>query len=194
MRKLTQLLLLVVLFFAASQSAKASLLVEPLVGFNLGSKIDIKDDDNKGNYTGMGGAYGGRLGYQKLGFQMGVDYLHSSIDFSGKDFKTNTSLNEWAGFVGFEFPVLLRVYAGYIFSATGESKYLDKNDVKQSLDLKSGSGAKFGIGFTGLPFVVINLEYRAGSIDDYKLGSTRYENDKMKYSSYLLSLSLPLNF
>ncbi len=193
MLKITQLFLLIILFFAISQTAQASVLIEPLVGYNFSSKAKIDDDDNQNAYSGAGGAFGGRLGYQKLGFQLGVDYLHSSLDMDDKDFDKNLTLNEWGGFVGFEFPILLRVYAGYIFSASGTSKFKDKNDDIQELDLKSGSGTKFGIGFTGLPFLVINLEYRAGSVNEYKLGDTNYDDDKITYSSYLMSLSIPIN-
>ena len=193
MKNITQSFLFLTLFFSVSQSALAGVLIEPLVGYNFGTKAEIDDDDNQNAYSGSGGAFGGRLGYQQLGFQLGVDYLHSSIDFNDKDFKKNVALNEWAGFVGFEFPVLLRVYAGYIFSASGSTRFKDQNDNIQDMDLKAGSGAKFGVGFTGLPFLDINLEYRSGSISEYKIGNTTYDNDKIPYSSYLVSISLPLN-
>lgn len=191
MLKITQLFILVVLFFVVSQSAKAALLIEPLVGFNVGTKAQIDDEDRSEDYSGLGGAFGGRLGYQNLGFQIGLDYLHSSIDFSDKTLKKNVSMNEWAGFVGFEFPILLRVYAGYIFSVDGSSKYkADNSSPTQDFDLKSGSGAKFGVGFTVLPFLDINLEYRRGTVDEYKIGSTKYEDD-IDYSSYMIAISLP---
>jgi hypothetical protein len=191
--KITQLFLLIILFFAVTQSGQASVLIEPLVGYNFSSKAEIDDKDNQNSYSGGGGAVGGRLGYQKLGFQLGVDYLRSSIDFDDKDFDKNVTMNEWGGFVGFEFPVLLRIYAGYVFSATGTSKFKDQDGEIQDFDLKSGSATKFGIGFTGLPFLVINLEYRAGAVDEYKIGDTKYEDEKFTYSSYLISLSLPIN-
>jgi hypothetical protein len=195
--KLSQLFLLVILFFFVSKSANAGLLIEPLGAFNFASQGKLKDKDHNKSFSAFGGGYGGRLGYQNFGFQLGVDYLHSSLNTSDSNFKKNISLDEWAGFVGFQFPILLRVYAGYIFSASGTSKYDNGNIVGnsgvQDFKAKSGSGAKFGIGFTGLPFVAINLEYRRGSIDSYKIGNASYDSDPLKYSSYLLSLSIPIN-
>jgi hypothetical protein len=151
-------------------SAQAGLLVEPLIGYNFNYKID----DDKGH----GRAFGGRLGYQNLGLQLGIDYLNSTIEIkdSSEDFKSN----EWAAFVGYQFPLFFRVYAGYIFSADGELG---------SLEAKEGSGTKLGVGFTGLPFVAINFEYRSGKFE--KINSTSIDTD---FSSFLISLSVPLNF
>lgn len=172
---------LVALFclFLGAQSAQAGLLIEPLVGYSLGGKLG---DDDKTN----GPSLGGRLGYQALGLQLGLDYLQSvqSIDASGYDDYTSS---EFGAFVGYEFPILLRAYAGYIFSATGETKL---NTTKY--EFIEGTGTKFGVGFTGLPFVVINLEYRNGEYGDYKLNGVK-QSDTVKFSSYLLSLSLPIN-
>lgn len=185
MIKLTQLCLLLVIFFLATP-VKASLLVEPVVGLNLNSKLDM--DGTK--YSGGGGlGYGGRLGWQRFGLQLGADFFHSSIDMSDNTFKKNLKMDEWAGFVGYEFPVLLRVYAGYIFSANGTTR-ANINNVTGNLKLDSGSGYKLGVGFTGLPFLDINLEYR--SIDmDGKFNGTAANNNK--FNTLMLGLSLPLN-
>ena len=187
MRLLSSLLFL----FLFSFQAKAEILIEPLVGYNLATSIDI---DGQDNYTGGSGlGFGGRLGYQKLGFQLGLDYLHSDIDLNDDDFGKNVSMNEFAAFAGFEFPLLVRIYAGYIFSATGDSSYYDDFGMRKDLELSGGTGSKFGIGFTGLPFLCINLEYRRGKFDEYDLGNTTVGED-VTYSSYLLSLSVPFVF
>lgn len=184
MLKLAQAgLLLALIGFVAP--VKAALLVEPVVGFNLGSKLEF--DGGESYSGGSGAAFGGRLGYQQLGFQLGVDYLRSGLNMDDNDFDKDVTMSEWAGFIGFEFPILLRVYAGYIFAATGETEY---NNV--DLELKKGSGTKVGLGFTGLPFVDINLEFRQGTFDEYKLGNATVD-DKTDYQSYLISLSLPFN-
>lgn len=187
--KFAQLFILV-LAFLFIRPASAGLLIEPVVGYNFG-KADV--DDKKNNFTGP--SYGGRLGYQNLGFQLGLDYLRSSMDVDSNKFKENVTANEYAGFVGFEFPILLRVYAGYIFSATGNSKY--KTDLgggagTQTYDLKltDGTGTKFGVGFTALPFLDINFEYRTGQFDTAKAGSTKLD-DKAKYQSFMVGVSLP---
>lgn len=165
------------LLMLASQQSQASLLVEPLIGYNLATKIG---DENGGS----GRAFGGRLGYQNLGLQLGVDYLNSTVEVDDvKDFNTN----DFAAFVGYKFPVLLRVYAGYIFSSSGEFTLAgSKRKVEE------GSGQKFGVSFTGLPFVNINFEYRTLSYD--KVNNATVTGNSGDYQSYLVSLSLPLNF
>ena len=183
--KFAQLFILI-LAFLIIKPAKAGLLIEPLVGYSMGTT----KTDNTGFSTEdlNGTSYGGRLGYQNLGFQLGLDYLNSSLNIDDSKFST-LKTSEWGGFVGFEFPILLRVYAGYIFSATGETQY-DAGAGKGDLDFQNGSGSKFGIGFTGLPFVDINLEYRKGTFGEYKYGGTKVEKDT-DYSAYMISLSLP---
>lgn len=184
MKKIAQLALLLALVLGAFQTAQAALLIEPLVGVNAGSKLDYKGGEKYSG--GMGFSYGGRLGYQNLGFQLGLDYLSSSIDMDDKDFKSNLKTDEWAAFAGFRFPILVKVYAGYIFSATGDTK----NALRQSVDYSSGTGYKLGVGYTLLPFVDLNLEYRQGTFGEYKTGGVKFKDD-VTYSSYLLSVSLP---
>jgi hypothetical protein len=188
--KIAQLGLLLALVIGFSTHAKAALLVEPVVGYNF-SKVDV---ENGKNYSsGTGPSFGGRLGYQNLGFQLGLDYLNSNINPNHNDFDSNVKMNEFAGFVGFEFPVLLRAYAGYIFSATGQSSNFDAHDGNgnQKLKLSGGSGMKVGLGLTFLPFVDINFEFRQGTFTDNKLGTTTFNND-VKYSSYMVGLSIPI--
>lgn len=187
MKKIAQLALLLALVLGAFQSANAALLLEPQVGFSLGSKLDFKDGEKYSG--GMGLSYGGRVGYQNMGLQLGLDYLASSVDMDDKDFKSNVKTSEWAAFAGFRFPILVKVYAGYIFSATGDSK-VDVLGSSQNLDLSNGSGYKLGVGYTLLPFVDLNLEYRQGTYGEYKVGGTKIKED-VNFSSYLLSVSLP---
>lgn len=186
MKQINQIALLLALLIGFSSQAKADLLVEPVVGFNLGSKFEIENSDS---YTGgTGGAFGARLGYQNLGFQLGLDYLNSSINMDDNDFDENVSLSEFAGFVGFEFPILVRVYAGYIFSANGETT---KNDA--TVKVTEGTGTKFGIGFTGLPFIDINLEFRSGKFGSLESDGTEFNNE-VTYQSMMLGLSAPFAF
>lgn len=182
MKKFTQLALLLATVLGFASQAQASLLIEPLVGYSVGKynyeykEAGITDSDDE---SIQGLSYGGRLGYQNLGFQLGLDYLASSMDIDGDDFNTT----EWGGFVGFEFPILVRVYAGYVFSGTG--KLEGDND---DLNLKGGTGPKLGVGFTLLPFLDINLEYRRITYDTKDVDLGEMDAD---YSATMLSFSLP---
>lgn len=183
--KFAQLVLLI-LAFLIIKPASAGVLIEPVVGYNMG---DFKTDSAGSSTEDFSGAsYGGRLGYQNLGFQLGIDYLKSNLSVDDKDY-SNLETSEWAGFVGFEFPVLLRVYAGYIFSATGETK-IDTGPTKEKVDLKDGTGMKLGVGFTVLPFLDINLEYRKGKFGEYKMGGVKSDDDT-DYDTYMVGVSLP---
>ena len=181
--KFAQLFILV-LAFLIIKPASAGLLIEPLVGFSKGEVTTTSDGIAKDKFDFTGMSYGGRLGYQQLGFQLGLDYLNSNNNVDDNDWDSYTS-SEWAGFVGFEFPVLLRVYAGYIFSATGEADYQNLK-----VDFIEGSGTKFGIGFTGLPFVDINLEYRSVTYGDAEVSGAKVGQEQT-YDAYMLSFSLP---
>ena len=187
-------LLLITSLFAFN--ASASLLIEPVIGYNLGIKGKIHEGTASGGgtvaedkFSGGGGlGYGGRLGYQKLGFQVGLDYLNSAINPDDKAFKGAIDINEYAAFVGFEFPILFRVYGGYIFSADGVGKLKGPPDEK--LTLKDGTGFKAGVGFTLLPFLDINFEYRRTTFGKWQSGSTKIDGD-VDYSAYMIGLSLP---
>lgn len=192
LKKLTQIGLLLALVLGFSSYSQAALLIEPVIGYSF-SKAETKDETSGGvtidgdSYKGSGGSFGGRLGYQNFGFQLGVDYLRSSIDIDDSDFDQNLAISEWAGFVGFEFPVLFRAYAGYIFSATGESKIND-----EKIEFTKGSGMKVGLGFTGLPFIDINFEYRKGKFGEFETVNETFD-EGTSYEAFMIGLSLPLN-
>jgi hypothetical protein len=178
------------LVIAAIQASHAAILIEPVVGFTFSNKFDFKEtaDMSKDSMKGSGFAYGGRVGYQNMGFQLGLDYLHSSVDVDEKNIKSDVTTSEWAAFAGFRFPILLRFYAGYIFSGTGEYKNTTSN-----VDLSNGTGYKIGLGWTLLPFLDLNLEYKKTNYDEAKAGGSKLKAD-IDNSSYLLSVSLPFTF
>jgi hypothetical protein len=86
--------------------------------------------------------------------------------------------------------VLFRVYGGYIFSATGDGKY-KSNGTTEKLTLSDGSGFKAGLGFTLLPFLDINFEFRHGTFSKWKAGSLKVDGD-VDYNIYMIALSLPI--
>ncbi|MNT19450.1 hypothetical protein D3C72_1547100 [compost metagenome] len=57
-----------------------------------------------------------------------------------------------------------------------------------------GSGMKIGVGFTGLPFISINLEYIKDDFTKFNGESLDDSFDKFDSTAYLLSVSLPLTF
>ena len=176
-------LFILILAFLIINPAQAGLLVEPVLGLSMST---LEGDSSK--EEGSGVSIGGRLGYQNLGFQLGIDYLKSTISLDDSSYKSDLDSTEISGFVGFEFPILFRVYAGYILSANAEAD-ADFGSGKNTASLTDGSGMKLGVGFTGLPFVDINFEYRKGTYGTFKY-ITEQEIDT-DFSAYMSSLSLP---
>lgn len=164
-----------------SAQSQAALLLEPLVGYSVGkfnTEVNPGSVDDDESLSGI--SYGGRVGYQNLGFQLGLDYLASNLAVDDDDLKTS----ELGAFVGFEFPILVRVYAGYVFS--GKGNYEVKNGGE--FEFEGATGPKIGVGFTLLPFLDVNLEYRRISYDTYDLPVGSLDAD---YSATMLSFSLP---
>lgn len=176
-----------------TSSAHATLVVEPLIGHNFAGKAEIHGGGDK--YTGINGlGYGGRVGFSKLGFSLMADYLRSNLDMHDGDFSKKLNTNEFAGLVGFRFPILLKVYGGYIFNADGDSRYKGGGGgSSQSFKLNSGHGMKIGAGWTLFPLLDINLEYRKIQFDDYKVGGSK-NSSNVDLSAWMLSVSLPFRF
>lgn len=168
------LLVLPLIVLTYSKISSAGLLVEPVFGFNIAKDVSTNDKDYQ---SGQGIGYGGRLGYQAGPFQIGGDYLNSSLDMSSSDFDNNLKVQEYGAFVGFEFPILVRTYATYIFSTSGDTKI---NSEKANLN--GGDGFKIGVGFTLIPLLDLNLDYRKLSF-----------NDDIDFETFMFSFSVPFN-
>ncbi len=156
-------------------NAQAGLLIEPYAGYYTG---DFKFSTAKYDFGGT--AYGGRLGYSRLGLQLGVDYMGGkwNID-TNPDFKG--TISNLGAFVGYSFPILLRVYATYFFNSS-----LKNSDTKFE-----GNTTRLGVGFSPLPFVDVNLEYMTGTYD--KADGQSIPGTKPKFDLYGLSLSIPFD-
>jgi hypothetical protein len=174
--------LLIVTCFVTTNVANAGLLIEPLVGWTFNQHMNAGHNYN----SGSGASYGGRLGWQKFGGQIGLDYLKSSVDMSSNDFKKNLDTTEWAAFLGYKFPVLFKVYGAYIFDATANSNINNGN-----AKFDSGTGWKLGVGCTILPFLDINLDYREGTYGSAKVGGQHVGG--RDFQAAMLSVSLPFN-
>lgn len=162
--------------------AKAGVLIEPFVGYALNGSLDVDSSTYDEDYTGT--SLGARLGYQMLGLFGGLDYRMNS--FTADDDEVTESV--YGLVVGYDFPILLRVWGEYVLGGSGEVDF----DAGSSIDLNEPSGTVLGVGFTGLPFVSLNFEMANYSYAEYESsGSTTKEN--VNFTHYLLSVSLPLN-
>ncbi len=162
--------------------AQAGFMIEPYVGYEMGTITHKNDPDmeTKGTY------YGGRLGYDFVGLKFGLDYQTGTenVEQGTSSASDGYSFTDMGVFAGFEFPFLLQVYVSYFFDSTAK--------FKGSINPKefAGNGTRVGIGWTGLPFVSINLEYATRTYDEYD-GSSLTDNVAGKFTGLSLSIPLP---
>ena len=168
MKKLIMAMIAISIF----STARASFLVEPYLGMHFNSDIDRGADDD---LSGIG--MGARLGWQNLGLQLGVNYKTASFELDNAN--TDASYNHMGVFAGYEFPILVKVWAEYIISS--------EFDIDGGATYDEASGTTIGFGYTGLPFVSINFETTKISYD--RVNSS---NADMDLNTYMLSVSLPI--
>ncbi len=196
MKFLKQMLLLSLVLF--SLQSKASLLIEPHVAYGILGTSDYSVLGNTVKLTYSGPQYGARLGFQTFGLMGGIDYTRSSLkykqEFLGATYESDNNRDQIGAFIGYKFPILLRVWGGYYFSDKVTST--TTNSQGNNGDYTSGSGTEIGIGFTGLPFLSVNLMYRTSSYDtdyDASNGTKTTISPALKTNEIALGVSLPLN-
>lgn len=161
---------------AISSQAFAGFHIDPFLGYETGKS---KTGSTEYDVTGL--SYGARLGWGMLGFSFGGEVALSNLtvkstpssDFTGTDLGV---------FVGYEFPIMLRAYATYFASSTAKSS---------SSESTGSGGTRIGVGYTGLPFVTINLEMVSRAFDKSKTGGIESTIDT-KVNTTMLSVSVPL--
>jgi len=196
-----------------SFSSFAGFLVDPYIGFKFGSKDQTVKNLGAANGTyedkDSGYAIGSRLGYSFLGLMGGLDFNVGSITdkadsspagitVSGED---DYSTKQVGLFLGYELPILFRFWGTYYFTNEWEAKSSNTVTGTDKGDTYSGSGFGLGVGFTGLPIVSINLEYKKSTFDEFKDGvtgaKTSYPSNfssEVEASEIFLSVSAPFDF
>jgi len=163
-----------ILFFVTS--ANAAIWIEPYLGVSLSGQYKLDSSGTTRDYDNFPVFFGGRLGGAYTMFQFGLDYMKSA----GVELENDTNkykISELGLFVGVKLPLLVRGYVEYVISS-------EFSDTGATYD--EGSGFKAGIGFTGFPFVIINLEIRQVSYDKFNGSNLDMEN-----KSTSLTVSLP---
>ncbi|ATH08130.1 hypothetical protein BIY24_09260 [Halobacteriovorax marinus] len=190
-------------FLVLSSNSFAGILVEPFIGYGIGS-AEYTTGSLTADAKNTGPQFGARLGYTAFGFMGGLEYRKSSGSLSydkhtGGGTWTNSGVDqdysgtEIGAFLGYELPILLRAYVGYTFNTKWE---FDKNGawIGAANDELSGNTTTLGVGFTGLPFVSLNLEFRMIELDKYKDVSLGTETSTdFSSNEVVLGVSLPLD-
>ena len=162
-------LLIAVIAASFSLSSFAGLLIDPYIGagthkttFDLNTDVDDSSDNLS--------TVGSRVGLSFLLLSAGIDYEMQKVD---GDAVTNMSV-----FVGVDLPVLLRFWGEYFLSS----------DVEDA-DYEFKNGYAVGVGFTGLPFVSLNLELQN---INYELDESPLKGD-VAAAATVFSVSLPID-
>lgn len=155
----------------AKNQAQAAFLVEPFIDHALSGEVTNGGNDSDMSIT----TEGLRLGMTSLGFMYGVEFSIGNTRYD-TDPEVDATSQDLGLFLGYTFPVMFRVWATYY------------TDSKISWDDEeyTGTGTKIGIGYSGLPYVSINLQMLNRSYSD--------NNDDIDDTATLLGISVPLTF
>lgn len=185
--------LILSLVLMATTTANAGMLVEPYIGLEKGKTAMDAGVLGSADHDTSGAVLGARLGYTLPAlFWFGLDYMlttggkgaaKNGIGAVDYDF-TRSDLYVVAGF---NFPILVRAWLGY--GVMNEMK-TDTSGTSSKLD--GGTHTKLGVGFTGLPFVSINLEMYNHAPEKVD-GNSFAAGSSLKDAGFLLTASLPLN-
>lgn len=179
-------LLSITLFLFTPMGAKANVFIEPYIGYQAGRLASTTNagSDATGNIYGT--AFGARLGYAVPLLFAALDYTYATDSASGMSPNlsdgngTRSSLGVVAGV---KIP-LLRAYAGYGFL---DSLKLTQTSADQTF---KGTSLKFGVSFTGLPFIDLNFEYVMSNYTSFDPNNFSKASD----NSALVTVSLPWEF
>lgn len=144
---------------------QAGVLLEPHLGYIISGKSDyvMASKNLTDSYGGL--QFGGRVGYQLMGFMGGLSFAHAnySIDTacsncSPNSDKTSFTQNAFGFFIGYNAPVLMRAWFAYHFSL---KETVDKSaNYFSEGQCRKGSSTEFGVGYSGLPVLSLNFVYR----------------------------------
>ncbi len=175
MKKLAALFTMTIL---TGLTSNAGLLLDPYLNY-------ITSGSTSNSATVTGNEIGVRVGYDFLGFGVGIDTLLSGKYTSSlAGVSTDKTPTQFGLFACYKFPILVRGYISFLTSA--KEKDSSGNEV-------SGTATKIGIQYTGLPFIAIGLETYAGSYKDATIGGVTTSTSQTA-SHTNLTISAPFSF
>jgi hypothetical protein len=165
----------------ASTLSSAGILIEPQLGYVFSHSLKTTASLSANgatsslsvNASGTALEYGGRLGYSFLGLSTGLNYSNGA----------NSKGSNLGVFVGYSAPILIRAWAAYNFDAKVNYNSTIKTE---------GSSIEAGLGFTGFPFLSLNLIFRTYDLTTFKYSSTTYTTS-LSPTELEFAISLPFN-
>lgn len=188
-------------FMLLVSTAMAGFHVEPYLGYGKGSEGNhtvTASDQNPADYSGMG--FGARLGFNYLGLLIGGTYDAQGLEQTDDDDPTDVidfKGTNMGAFLGYEFPLGLRLWLSYYMSASFE---IDGTNDGSNVGAEfSGSGTAFGLGYSIIPMMLsLNVEYKSFAYDEFTPVTGPVVqltgNNEAKVSYIFVSISAPLGF
>ncbi|MCB0348265.1 MAG: hypothetical protein KDD37_05490 [Bdellovibrionales bacterium] len=183
MKKFFQISGCLLAFGLYSSSAMAGLYVEPYLGYVISGDSEIKvagSSISDGDLTGA--SYGLRAGWSlPVMFAFGLEYQGGTLTYEVSGSADEDYDFSAVGLFASAKFIFVKAYATYFFDATIE----DESNTEYS-----GSGYKIGVGYTGLPFIAINLDY---SVFNYDEASPSISGVDVDSTMTMLSVSVPFD-
>lgn len=188
-----------VAFFGWVSAAQALLYLEPYAGYRL-SSFDITAAGQTYEFSQSGIGYGARVGTSLIPFiTVGLQYEMGTygLDLDTSGVTSNLSTEEYDSthmgiFAAFTSLPLVNVWGTYFLSSNLEVSKAGSNAVGDTI---KGSGYGLGAGFTGLPFLSINVDYRMFSYDKFEsaagVESSLAAGSERDVTEIMLSISSP---
>ncbi len=182
--------------FLKMADAFGGYVVEPYLGYVHG-EYNSKHDSTKHQYDSF--AFGSRVGKRYMGFDGGLDFTFSMPTMEQRlPVQNDPSKTDYFGwgigpYIGYQFPILLRVWGSYFLYNSFTARTGTRDD---SL---TGRGYALGVGYQ-LSFipkldVFANLELRKLEITKVEdEGSGEIHHTKNPITEVLLSISVPIEF
>jgi hypothetical protein len=183
-------ILIIIILLLSFNTAFSTVLFETGIGFSQGS-FEYLGTSVKGDFKGL--YLNARLCHNfDSGVFLGIDLRSYSLlnTVDGESNFEASLLNTSRGFViGFTPGKRLRLWFSY--------QFINSFDMPESstttFNLVDGKGFIAGIGYMGIPWVSINLEYASYYFDEYKDGGLYSLSNDYSFQTFLISFSFPID-
>ncbi|MCP4162141.1 MAG: hypothetical protein GY760_18875 [Deltaproteobacteria bacterium] len=187
-----KIFLTTILFIMICKTAYSTVLFEPGVGFAVG-RFDQLGTDVGGDFKGL--YLSGRLCHNfDSGVFAGIDFrTYSLLTTTSGDPNYNTSLlNTSRGFtLGFTPIDRLRFWFSYQFI----NSFIMPESTTSDVELSDGKAFIAGIGYMGIKWISVNIEYATYYFDKAKDGSDHIQlTNDYSIRTFMISFSFPMDF
>ena len=154
---MTKMILGLVSIILFGASAQAGIILDPYLGYA------VSGSTSSGS-TVTGNDMGVRVGFNNLGFGLGLDAtLAGSYKYENSGVSNSMTPAHMGVFVSYAFPVLVRAYGTYFVNSK----------VSDSTTTVTGNGTKIGVQFTGLPFIAVGVEMYTMNYTDLEISGIK---------------------